>query len=853
MNQIGNSNPKSTSPKPISRPLALAISFAIAGTLSTNAVANTYIVTNTADSGPGTLRQALLDANANAGSDDIVFSVMSGSTINLLSGLYITDEVTIIGPTVGDPSSITLNAGGNSRHIRALNFYYAQTKSLTLENITLTNGDSSAGPYVGNGGAITSYNMGLNLSHTIITGNSSPSAGGGVYVSSSDLALDNSTVSNNTAIYHGGGFSVNTGDATLTLSNVTANSTSADYSPGGGFHVNGNLNLSSSNITGNSTSGNGSGGGGGTINGNTILTSSFVTGNSTTGNNSSGGGLYVSETTTLNSSTISGNSTAADNANGGGLFSSQNVTLTQSAITGNSTAGSYTSGGGLHTFGTVNLNQSDISNNVMTGSSSRGGGILASGTATLNNSTVTGNSLSATAGNNTGGGLYAYNGVSLSFSSITGNTITTGTGTSDSARGGGFVSSSGTNSIIYSNILNNSIVGGYVNRGGGLSVSGGPTTITDSTISNNSVTGNFIYGAGASIDGVSTLTRSTFSGNTSIGDGASGGGLHNTYGHMTLNQCTVSGNMVTGNHAKGGGIFVNGQLTVNQSTIVGNSSTHEAGGISLGSGYSHILSNSILSGNSGPNDNFVERFTLSTSDSVTITNTLFGDTAAEITNLASADNQISNLPNLGPLQDNGGSTFTHLPNLSSLAIDNGNNAAAAPFVTDQRSGIFPRIVQGFVDIGSVESSGRNQGDVVTRSEILKPILQAVLGVGFNPDPASGIPFTDVADTSFNADWIEKFLADGYTEGCAANMFCPQDIVTKEQLAKFIIKAKKGTGYTPITATGIYTDVPVGSFNADWIEALNIGSMTTGCATGRFCPKAAVTVEVFENIINAAFP
>ncbi len=57
----------------------------------------TYTVTNTNDSGAGSLRQAILDANANAGADSIVFNI-SGTgihTINLASSLTITDAVTI--------------------------------------------------------------------------------------------------------------------------------------------------------------------------------------------------------------------------------------------------------------------------------------------------------------------------------------------------------------------------------------------------------------------------------------------------------------------------------------------------------------------------------------------------------------------------------------------------------------------------------------------------------------------------------------------------------------------------------------------------------------------------------------
>ena len=63
----------------------------------------TYTVINTNDSGSGSLRQAITDANGNAGDDTIVFSGFSGSnTITLGSQLpNISDNVTINGPGAG--------------------------------------------------------------------------------------------------------------------------------------------------------------------------------------------------------------------------------------------------------------------------------------------------------------------------------------------------------------------------------------------------------------------------------------------------------------------------------------------------------------------------------------------------------------------------------------------------------------------------------------------------------------------------------------------------------------------------------------------------------------------------------
>ncbi len=89
----------------------------------------TFVVTNTADSGPGSLRQAILDANARLGPDAITFSIASwAQTISPLSPLpFVTDPVIVDGttqPGFTDSPIIELNGslvsgGGNGLSILA--------------------------------------------------------------------------------------------------------------------------------------------------------------------------------------------------------------------------------------------------------------------------------------------------------------------------------------------------------------------------------------------------------------------------------------------------------------------------------------------------------------------------------------------------------------------------------------------------------------------------------------------------------------------------------------------------------------------------------------------------------------
>ncbi len=131
---------------------------------------------------------------------------------------------------------------------------------------------------------------------------------------------------------------------------------------------------------------------------------------------------------------------------------------------------------------------------------------------------------------------------------------------------------------------------------------------------------------------------------------------------------------------------------------------------------------------------------------------------------------------------------------------------------------------------------------VTRAQMAVFLEKAKRGPGFQPPPPTGA-FGDVPTNYWAAAWIELLYADQITAGCSANplLFCPEAVVTRAEMAVFLLKARDGASCPPPPATGtIFADVPLGYWAAPRIEELVRDGITAGCGGGNYCPEAAVS-------------
>ncbi|MDA0586557.1 MAG: right-handed parallel beta-helix repeat-containing protein [Planctomycetota bacterium] len=264
--------------------------------------------------------------------------------------------------------------------------------------------------------------------------------------------------------------------------------------------------------------------------------------------------------------------------------------------------------------------------------------------------------------------------------------------------GGGIRNDGGTVTI-----RNSVITGNRSLDDGGAIDNAGVMTLVDTTVSGNVATNN---GGGIRNVGNLTIINSTIGGvvdpvamtDTRNTAGLNGGGIINLDGGtITIANSTISGNRVT--FGSGGGLFNSGSGSLTNVTIASNSAGQRGGGVSA-SGGSMTVQNTIIAGNtaiSGGNDVSVPG---AASALVSVDNNLVQDINGAV-GVFSGANDLNANPNLGSLQDNGGSTFTHALTLSSPAVDAG---AATSASTDQRG--IPRVLgNGFTDIGAFEFGG----------------------------------------------------------------------------------------------------------------------------------------------------
>ncbi len=163
-------------------------------------------------------------------------------------------------------------------------------------------------------------------------------------------------------------------------------------------------------------------------------------------------------------------------------------------------------------------------------------------------------------------------------------------------------------------------------------------------------------------------------------------------------------------------------------------------------------------------------------------------------------------------------------------------------------------IQAVYDAGVTAGCGARMycpDNAVTRAQMAVFLLTALLPSGYVPPPAIGI-FGDVPVGSFADDWIEDLAGRGITAGCGGGNYCPNSPVTRAQMAVLLLRALLPSGYVPPEAIGVFGDVAVGSFADVWIEDLARRGITAGCGGGNYCPNSPVTRAQMAVFLTTTF-
>lgn len=209
--------------------VALGASLAAAG----SAQAADFTVTNLNDSGAGSLRQAVLLAEASPGPDRVLFQSGLSGTINLTSGeINVSEGLEIVGPGA---SALTINASGSPGDRIFYASYFPTGDVFRVSGLTLTGGTSDGtyrSPNYDSGGGIYCFDADLALSHMVISGNATTGSGdGGGLRANQNVTIESSTISGNNAADSDGG--VDTSGDTVSISNSTISGNRSATDAGG--------------------------------------------------------------------------------------------------------------------------------------------------------------------------------------------------------------------------------------------------------------------------------------------------------------------------------------------------------------------------------------------------------------------------------------------------------------------------------------------------------------------------------------------------------------------------------------------------------------------------------------------
>lgn len=112
-------------------------------------------------------------------------------------------------------------------------------------------------------------------------------------------------------------------------------------------------------------------------------------------------------------------------------------------------------------------------------------------------------------------------------------------------------------------------------------------------------------------------------------------------------------------------------------------------------------------------------------------------------------------------------------------------------------------------------------------------------------------FSDLVPDSYYARFVNRLVELGIVEGFPDGTFRPDDPVSRAEISALLVRSL-GVDTVGDAPTRSFIDVAHDAWYAPFVEALRIAGITTGCAIDRFCPQDAVTREQMALFLARAF-
>jgi hypothetical protein len=787
---------------------------AILGVVAQPSSAATFSVTSTGDAGAGSLRQAILDANAAAGADTIEFNIVGSGVHTIVPATAlppITGAVTIDGytqpgaaantngPELGTNAQIMIEIDGTNTGILntdAILHFMPTADGSTVRGLVLNRAGSS--------GILVEGTDGVVIEGNFIGTNPAGSAG-----------LGNAFV----------GILLNTGPANVTIGGTTPAA----------------RNLISANTFGGIVYGQAGGAGGGGTN---HLVQGNLIGTDASGGNAIPGQDKGIETLGVTSNILIGGTTAAARnvvsgndiygirfrGTGAGKVASGNYCGTNPAGAAPVPNGSY----GIEVEAT----------DVLVGGTAAGAGNLASGN-----------------------GLNGINIFQAVGAVVQGNLVgTDATGT--------FAIGNGTDGIVVG--ANGTIVGGInageantvaYNLGSGIEVQGLTAALNGNPIRGNSIYGNAGIGIDLGGDGVTA--------NDAL-DADGGPNSRQNY-PIVLSAAPTLTNVPFGTHVEGAldsaastaytldfyanppcegrpQDFTEGLLYLGSMSVVTDGTGHTPFSADLA--FTIEVGQPVTVTATDPNGNTSELspriiFSISPVSGPPAGGTLFAIFGTDFEDGATVT--VGGLPATdvfvtSPTQISARTPALPAGTLANVVVTNPggtigtlSSGYVADFLDVPLAHQFHSFVTTLVRNGITAGVGGGSYGVASdtlRQQMAVFLLKGKYGICYVP-PSCTPPgvFLDVACPGPFTNWIEQLAAEQITGGCGGGNYCPTNPVRRDQMAVFLLKAKHGSGYVPPACTppGVFPDVICPGQFTDWIEQLAAEQITGGCGGGNYCP------------------